>query len=531
MTRFHGFNLNVFVALAVALPLCACSSSEPPGNPPAGGSGQAGTGGSTGSTGGSGGQSATGGAGGGAGVGGSPSAGTGGGSAGAGGAPTAGTGGSPTAGTGGGGAGTGGTPGPGPGRADSGMGGSTPTPGDGPTPSANVCDYTPKQNALTAKLGFQKIELKNLPTMGSPDRNPGGYSYGITEVKFVPGSSTEFFVTRKVGSVYHYRLDAAEGNSATLVSAGQVPNVRSAQDAGLIAMTFDPDFATNKFVYFGYVNNGGGRRSVITRFTYENNALTNPQQIIDFATNTGGNLYHSIGSIGFDSKGAMWALHGDWDMMGGSLSQNLDSRLGKLLRIIPSRAPMAGGFEPAPGNPNPASPVYARGLRSPWRGAVDSKGRYIVGDVGPTDNEEVNVISSAGQNLDWGPTGATSTCRTGNLVCYTTGFMALDGGNKEERRGRSVWVGPQYGDCGKDRYGGALTGVYFFGDFFTGWVTGLLIGDDNAKGRHAQLGILGTVSAWDQAADGYLYLAKYGNYDHEGATGEDQGVFRVVIAP
>jgi hypothetical protein len=297
----------------------------------------------------------------------------------------------------------------------------------------------------------------------------------------------------------------------------------------LLSLAFDPNFATNKFVYFGHAVAGGGRSSGITRFTYEN-GITNPQRIIDFTTNSGGQLYHSIGSIGFDKDGYMWALHGDWNIS-MTPAQDLNSLLGKLIRIIPGRTPGAGGWEPAPGNPymgmpKPQSAIYASGLRSPWRGAVDSRGRYLVGDIGPNAGEEVNVVTRAGQNFGW---NGSATCGAGTIFCYRGGIAMLQGPG-DSLRGRSVWVGPQYGDCGNDRYNGTLTGVYFHGDFFTGWVSGVLLNDDGARGRYKQLGNLQSLSSWDQAKDGYLYVTRFGAYSHEGLTSQEQGVYRVMLA-
>ena len=141
---------------------------------------------------------------------------------------------------------------------------------------------------MASNLRFQKIDLKALPDAGGRDRG-SGYSYGITEVKFLPGAPDEFLVLRKLGAVYHYKLDGEASNSATLVRTFNVPMIRppsNGSDTGLLSLAFDPGFATNKFVYFGYAVAGGGRTSAITRFTYENGAITNPQRIIDFPTDT-----------------------------------------------------------------------------------------------------------------------------------------------------------------------------------------------------------------------------------------------------
>ena len=91
----------------------------------------------------------------------------------------------------------------------------------------------------------------------------------------------------------------------------------------------------------------------------------------------------------------------------------------------------------------------------------------------------------------------------------------------------SVWVGVQYRDCGNDRYGGAMTGVYLFGDWFTGWVRGAVIDDAGQKTTDRMVGIMPGLSAWDQGPDGYLYAVRFGNYGTGGHANETIGMFRV----
>jgi hypothetical protein len=97
---------------------------------------------------------------------------------------------------------------------------------------------------------------------------------------------------------------------------------------------------------------------------------------------------------------------------------------------------------------------------------------------------------------------------------------------KEARSSRAVWVGRQYGDCGNDRYNGALTGVQIFGDFFSGWVRGLILDDTGNKAvKDAPLGDQGGITSMAQGPDGFLYVSTLGPYD--AATTERPGLWRV----
>jgi hypothetical protein len=533
--KFSKHGLVSLTIATTAAAFAACSSPPPsdPGTGGAGGSntstggrgGSAGRGGSGGTTGGStggttGGNSTGGTTGGSAGgtTGGSAGGTTGGSAGGAGGSGTGGAGGSSTdatpAETGTGGSGAGGTGG------SAGAGG---TGGAGGSGMPSACDYTPKGNATMASFKFVPITLMGLQTGDMAQGS--GYRDGITEIKFIPGAPLEFLLAQKRGRISHYKLADANAKTATLVRTIDISGVQSIEDIGLVSMAFDPDYATNKFVFLGY---GTGLTSTkLSRFTYSGTAFEDRVDILSFNSGGGGRGWHSTGSIGFDKDKNLWMLHGEFNT--GAPAQNMATNLGKLLRIVPSRMAGMGGFKPAAGNAAPDSPVFARGFRSPWKGHLDGKGRYIVGDVQNTNNEEVNVVTMVGQNFGH-PSCTGGGCKA-PMVTWDGAGDPYDGQGdeaKEGRAGRAVWIGVQYGDCGSDRYGGAMTGVQLIGDFFTGWVRGVVINDAGTRGPDKLLGTLGTVTSWEQNPDGYLYAVKFGLY-HQGAASERQGMFRACL--
>lgn len=455
-----------------------------------------------------------------------------------GGAPMTGNGGSVTPPAQGGSPGAGGVPGTGGGAVDpdagpppgsggmSGTGGTVPPPDGGNPPPVGACNYTPKENALSKNLKFDRITLMGLP--GGDNNRP--YNGGITELKFIPGTQDELFITRKGGGLHHYKI---AGNTAMLVSNTTVPGVSGREDCGLIGLAVDPDFATNKFLYVGHCVGAAGRQSKFMRYTYNNGMLTDGVEILGIDGGAGNNSWHSVGSMGFDNDKNLWMLHGEF--VRGAPAQDLNSNLGKLLRVQPSRMAGMGGFKPATGNPAPNA-IYARGLRSPWRGAYHpGKNWYIIGDVGPDPSgwEEINIVTEPGANLGW-PNG---TCNAGSIACWTTQLRVqkvMDADNLSEtnagRAGRSAWAAAPYGDCGKDQYGGAMTGVALAGDFFKGWVLGITFNDQGGKARDKNLATFTMISGVDQGPDGYLYALKFGKY-HQGADGENvanQGLYRIV---
>jgi glucose/arabinose dehydrogenase len=518
MRRLTGADLFSCALLAATLALApACSSG--------GGGGEGGSGGSGTSTGGRGsGTGARGGSSGGANATGGSNTSTGGQPGGAGGSGTGGSG-TSTGGTGGGPTSTGGqdasaTP-------DAPASDTPAPPSDAPTaPPPGKCDYAPKANATALKLRFQTVALTGVTT--SDIVKATGSKDGITEMKFVPGRPGELLLLQKRGKINHMKL-AADASSATLVKAFDIP-VFTGNDCGLISMAFDPDFASNKLIYVGFCTTASA--SKLVRYKWDADALTDPVDIMTWSAGSGPG-YHAIGSMGFDAQGAMWILHGEFYT--SSNAQNLNTNLGKLLRIIPSRAPGQGGYMPAADNPfaadaKPRSAIYAWGLRSPWRGILTGKGHWVVGDVQDQMNEEVNVVTGMGQNFGWpGSSGAcTGMCST-PITYYRGARDPYEGqGNevKEGRQGRAVWVGAQYGDCGNDRYRGALTGVVLFGDFYAGWVRGLVLDDAGKMTKDVNMGELGTVSSMAQHEDGHLFVTTLGPYGT--AAGERAGLWRAL---
>jgi glucose/arabinose dehydrogenase len=528
-----GLSSVLPVALAAALVSCQTPQPDPPPPPetPAAGSSGGGAGGTSGGGGG-----ATAGS---AGNAGSPgSGGAAGGSAGSPGSGGAAGGGAGSPGSGGASGAGGNAPVDAPPAPPSGA--DAPSAPDGPpsTPTPQpmtACDYTPKANATEIQLRFEQIQMMGVPVNDVSKAN--GSLDGVTEIKFIPGKGLEFLLLQKRGRVSHLRLENADATTATLVKTHNLSGVNTTQDCGAISMAFDPDFANNKLMYFGYCT--GSRASKLMRYTFDGNTLSDPVQIMDWDGTGGGNAWHSIGSIGFEKNGYLWVLHGEFN--NDPRGQDLNTNLGKLLRIIPNREAGRGGFTVPSDNPFAMdanlkkAAIYSIGLRSPWKGNYDAKGRWIFGDVGNTTNEEINVVTDRQQNFGWatqsGP--CSGQCRApltywrrvrNDCVDDYCGQDAV----KETRAGRAVWVGVQYGDCGSDRYRGALTGVQLFGDFFTGWVRGLVLDDAARAAKDASLVPLnrghGGITAMAQGPDGFIYVGTLGPYD--AAMAERPGLWR-----
>ena len=397
-------------------------------------------------------------------------------------------------------------------------------------PATATCSVTPAANAAAVKLSFRNIPLTGLPGGGA-----GKSPTGITELRFLPHAPDEFIISQKAGALSWWRLDSA-ANKATLLRSYNVAGVYAEEDCGFISFALDPGFKDNKVLYAGYCT--AANRSKVSRFVLTDSALTAGVDVITFSEPDSRNAWHAVGTMGFDPAGNMWMLHGE--LTDATNSQNQASNLGKLLRFRPRPG---GGLDPAPGNPymgdaSKSPLVYAYGFRSPWRGYLDDKGRFLVGDVGDIQSEELNLVTAPGQNFGWNGTRAGPCSNCPGIVNPLRTYRVssdpyLGQGNEawEARVGRAIWVGVQYRDCGTDRYGGGLTGVYLFGDMYSGWVRGAVIDDAGRMVKDALLANFTALTSFAQNADGYIYATKFGRYGTGGLANEAQGLFRLEPAP
>ena len=301
-----------------------------------------------------------------------------------------------------------------------------------------------------------------------------------------PGDPARLFVAQRNGLVR--RFDPATGiidltpvlNLATVPQANFVPD---GGDRGFLGMTFDPDFATNGFLYVNYSTGTNDTAfSRLERYTYNFTTRTadpaTRQVILQFDQP---GLFHNSNWIGFHpTNRLLYIFSGSGDLNDPTnRGQALDTWFGKVLRIDPTadafptdpnRNYTVPPTNPFVGTPGVRPEIFAYGLRNPWRGSFDrSTGNLYLGDVGQATREEVNFIPSAGpggQNFGWatreGTIGPPLPGSTDPIYEYNhtsgTGDPNLEGNSVT---GGYVYRGPLL-DGGQ-----LLDGTYFFADFVT----------------------------------------------------------------
>lgn len=377
-------------------------------------------------------------------------------------------------------------------------------------------------------LEFQDIEVE------------GGLRFA-TELKFLPtavGADPELLVLDKQGDVAHLRLS---GDDAVRLGTFTVPGVYSSSDCGLISLAIDPDFATNDFIYVGLCESQTDSTILRLAFTPSDYAAIadSAVEIMRVGYAMADRPWHNVGAMGFDDTGTMWALFGDKHYP--PHGQDLADDLGVVVRILPSRGP-EGGHEAAPDNPfigmDGIDPdVWAYGFRSPWRGALDSKGRLWIGEVGANAVEEVNVVTMPGQNFGWGdhegPCVEACDGLRQPVVSWphdeVTQYM-LDDPDVVNTNGAVAWVGLEHRPGATDPYSGELAGKVLYGDFCLGYVRTLVIDDDGVAIADTHVGHLAQAAAWDQGPDDFLYATTFGSCTTTAEDPTDPAPSRLVRA-
>ncbi|MBF6329518.1 PQQ-dependent sugar dehydrogenase [Nocardia transvalensis] len=161
----------------------------------------------------------------------------------------------------------------------------------------------------------------------------------------------------------------------------EVPGVVARGEGGLLGLAISPRYAEDRYVYAYFTGASDNR---IVRFR-----LDGPAQDIFTGIAKAGN--HNGGRIAFGPDGMLYV--GTGDAQSGPRSQDRTSPNGKILRLTPDG-------RPAPGNPDPDSPVYSLGLRNVQGLAWDREGRLYASEFGQNALDEINLIEP-GRNYGW----------------------------------------------------------------------------------------------------------------------------------
>jgi glucose/arabinose dehydrogenase len=206
-----------------------------------------------------------------------------------------------------------------------------------------------------------------------------------------------FLITEKEGTM---RIVSPDGTMSAAITG--VPAVNSAGQGGLLGLALDPDFSTNRMIYwvFSEKEPDGNLTAVAKgRLAPDEKTIENAQ-VIYRATPAHNSTLHYGGRILFDTSGYIIFSTGERsDLETRPQAQYLNSSLGKIIRITTDG-------KAAPGNPfenrNDARPeIYSYGHRNVQGLAFNPvTGDLWESEFGPRGGDEINLIRP-GKNYGW----------------------------------------------------------------------------------------------------------------------------------
>ncbi|MBL0391475.1 PQQ-dependent sugar dehydrogenase [Ramlibacter monticola] len=332
---------------------------------------------------------------------------------------------------------------------------------------------------------------------------------GLAEPVFAtaPEGDARLFVVERAGRIVIVQGGARSARPFLDIAA----RVGTTGEGGLLSMAFDPRYAVNGFFYLYFTEASGD--IAIERFRVSaadpDVADPAPLRILTIPHRTFSN--HKGGLVRFGPDGFLYLGTGDGGG-GGDPSrngQNLDSLLGKLLRIDVRNATAAAPYaipsgNPFTGQPNRRAEIWAYGLRNPWRYAFDAPtGRLYIGDVGQARLEEVDVSPADSPGLDYGWNVTEGTECFAPDSCDKAGITlpVLEYGHDADG-GCSVIGGFVYRGSAFPE----LEGRYFYSDLCGGWLRSFVFSGSTASDPRQFIASMGTVLSFGEDGQKELYV-------------------------
>ena len=263
--------------------------------------------------------------------------------------------------------------------------GTTTNPVEGTSPNTT---YKPAFEGQTRVSGLQT----NTPYQGVVIATALTSPWGI---KSLPDG--RLLITEKTGTM---RIATTAGVLSAPITG--IPAVNAANQGGLLGLTIDPDFATNRIIYWVYAEatTGGNNTAVAKGKLSADEKTIEGATVIYRAKPANGSTLHYGGRILFDKSGFLVVSTGERSVLETRpLAQSVSSGLGKVVRLTKEG-------QPATGNPTftgtGALPeLYTIGHRNPQGLALNpTTGEIWLSEHGPRGGDEINRLKS-GANYGW----------------------------------------------------------------------------------------------------------------------------------
>ncbi len=322
---------------------------------------------------------------------------------------------------------------------------------------------------------------------------------------YAPDDSGRLFVVEQGGKIYAYAGGATRlFMDVTSLLTWDV-NSGGYTERGLLGLAFHPDFAANQLFYINYTDRNGA--TVVAEYRAQGDGvdmasarklLTIPQPFPN----------HNGGHLAFGRDGYLYISVGDGGAANDPLQagQNIETLLGKILRIDVNAVPYAI----PPDNPFVGragmDEIWAYGLRNVWRFSFDrlTDDMYLA-DVGQNKYEEINFQPAGVGGLNYGWNGYEASHVFNARAVAADAVMPIAEYAHSRENGCSVTGGYVYrGQAIPDLYG-----VYLYSDYCSGrvWYAYRDAAGVWQSGVFFEAGF--QVSSFGEDADGELYLIDY----------------------
>jgi glucose/arabinose dehydrogenase len=250
-------------------------------------------------------------------------------------------------------------------------------------------------------------------------------------------------------------------NGQKLATPFHTLTVSAGGTQGLMGLAFDPNFATNKYVYVHYTATTPTVHNRVSRLVANGDVSTGVETVLlDLPTLNDKEINHDGGDLVFGADGKLLISVGD--NLRSQNGQDMTTPFAKILRInTDGTIPTDNPFYATTTGINRA--IYAVGVRNPFKFAKQpGTNRIFISDVGNALWEEVNELQRGG-NYGWplseGPTSTPGHITPVFAYSHTTGTPV----------GCSVTAGAFYNPP-VATFPARYVGDYFVGDYCRGWI-------------------------------------------------------------
>jgi len=315
------------------------------------------------------------------------------------------------------------------------------------------------------------------------------------------------FVTEQGGDVRVIK------NGALLATPFMHLVVNSDGERGVLGFAFDPQFASNHFVYVYYTTSTSPIHNRVSRFV-ANGDVVQPgsETVLLDLNNLSSATNHNGGAIHFGNDGKLYIAVGE--NANSSNSQTLGNLLGKVLRINTTPGDIVPSDNPFVGVAGARGEIWALGFRNPFTFSVQpGTNRIFVNDVGQNTWEEIDNLSK-GANYGWPNTeGPTSDPNfVGPVFAYQHG--------QGQPQGNAITGGAFYNPAAQ-QFPEDFRGDYFFSDYLGNFIWRYDVATD--KATFFGSGVDSPVDLKVAANGDLLYLSRF--------TGEVRAIHYVNDAP